>query len=74
MDRYGTGAHHSPTALGLHAAELGAYLRQRIGHSARVRHLIEAIGGSDGPDAYRLEQNIEARIPRHSVSLKCGGA
>ena len=73
MDRHGTGAHHPPTALGLHAAELGTYLRQRVGHSARVRYLIETIGGSDGSDAYRLEQNIEAWIARHSVSLKCGG-
>ena len=63
------GAHHAPAALGLGFAEGGAHLRQRVGHAAGVRHLIEAVRRRYGADPHRLEQDIEARIARHGGSL-----
>src|SRR5665213_565485 len=69
MNRHRAGADHAPAAFGLGLAETRAHLRQGIGHAAGVRHLIEAIRCRDGPDAHRLEQNIEARIARHGGYL-----
>jgi hypothetical protein len=48
----------------------GAHLRQRVGHAAGVRHLIEAVRRRHRPDAHRLEQDIEAWIARHGGSLR----
>ncbi len=73
MHRHRAGAHHPPAAFRLGYAEAGAHLRQRIGHAAGVRHLIEAVRRGNGPDAHRLEQNIEARIARHGGSLDFRG-
>ncbi len=60
--------------FGLDSAEGGAHLRQCIGHAAGVRYLIETVRRRDRPDAYRLEQDVEARIARHCLILRLRGA
>ena len=48
----------------------GAHVRQRVGHAAGMRHLVEAVRRRHRADADRLEQDVVARISRHRMTLE----
>ena len=67
VERALLGAHHGPSALGLHAPHGGIGARQQMAHAAAVRHLEEAVARRYGADLHGLEEDIEAGIARHEL-------
>src|SRR5512147_1345057 len=65
MDLGLLGRDHRPAALGLDPTQA----RERLGlgpaDAGAVRHLVEAVARGDGPNAHRLEQDVEARVACH---------
>jgi hypothetical protein len=53
------GAHHTPAALGFHAAHRSQPLWHAVAESVTVWHLIKTIGSSDRSNANRFKENIK---------------
>src|ERR1700676_1911891 len=66
VDGYVAGANDAPAAFRLHTAKARTHPRHGIGHAARVRHRVKAVGSGHRPDAYRLKKSIESWITRHT--------
>ena len=66
MDLDFLGADHRPAALGLDAAHGRERRGIVVAHAVAMGHLVEAVLGGDRADLDRLEQDVVARIARHS--------
>jgi hypothetical protein len=58
MNRDGTGADHTPAALGFCFPESCSNSRITLGHATRMWDLVKAIGGDHGPNLNRLKQDL----------------
>ncbi len=65
IDGHVAGAYDAPAAFGFGGTEGGAHARHRIGHAARMRHGVEAVGCRHRADLDGLEQNVVAGIAGH---------
>ena len=59
------GADHTPAAFGLDLAHRGRGERRAVAGAVAVGDLVEAVRRRHRADAYRLEQHVEAWVPRH---------
>ena len=62
------GAHHSPSALGLHAAQRRQHARAQPAKTGAVGHLVEAVLGCYGSNLDRFEQHVITFVARRPVT------
>ena len=65
MNRAVFGAHHTPAAFRLDAAQRCSRLRPLPALTDGVRRLVEAVGRRDGTDPHGLEKNVVAAVAQH---------